>query len=77
MDPLCLVLVAFGDDLKTLFISHKNQSDSKTKSSYLNNFITREFEEWNIRSIAGHEIAVQHPQNTFVGNDEQVGLFPL
>lgn len=46
-------------------------------SIYLNDLIARELEEWNVRSIAGHEIAIQNPQNTFVCDDEQISLFSL
>lgn len=57
MDPLCLVLVALGNDL--------------------NDFIARELKERNVRGVAGHEIAIQNPQNTLVCNDEQIGLLSL
>ena len=46
-------------------------------STYLNNFIARELEEWNVCSVAGHEVTVQDPQDTFVCDDEQISLFSL
>lgn len=50
---------------------------AKVSSTYLNNFIPWEFQEGDIGSIAGHEIAVQDPQDTFVGNDQKIILLPL
>lgn len=45
--------------------------------NYLNNLITRELEEWDISSIASHEIAVQNAQYTLVGNNEEIILLSL
>lgn len=42
--------------------------------SYLNNLIPREFQERNIGGITSHQVAIQDPQDTFVGNDEQIVL---
>lgn len=44
-------------------------------STYLNDFITRKQEKRNVRRVTGHEITIQHSQDTFVGDDEKVVLF--
>lgn len=45
--------------------------------SYLNDLITREFQEWNVSGVTSHEIAIQDSKNAFVGNDEQIVLLSL
>lgn len=45
--------------------------------SYLNNLIPRELQKRNIGSVTGHEVAIQDPQDAFMGDDEQVILLPL
>lgn len=42
--------------------------------SYLNNLIPRKFQERNIGGVTSHQVAIQDPQDTFMGNDEQVIL---
>jgi hypothetical protein len=45
--------------------------------SYLNDLITREFQEWDVGGVTSHEIAIQDSQDTFVGNDKQIVLLSL
>lgn len=45
--------------------------------TYLDNLIAREIQEWDIGGVTSHEIAIQDPQDAFVGNNQQVILLPL
>jgi hypothetical protein len=45
--------------------------------SYLNDLITRKFQEWDVGGVTSHEIAIQDSKNAFVGNDEQIVLLSL
>jgi hypothetical protein len=47
------------------------------EESHLDNLVPRERQKWNVSSIASHQIAIQHSQNTFVGYDQEVILLAL
>lgn len=49
----------------------------KMTCSYLNDLITREFQEWDVSGVTSHKIAIQDSENAFVGNDEQIVLLSL
>lgn len=48
-----------------------------SQETYLDNFISRELQKWNVCSVACHKISIQYSQHTFMRNDEEIILFTL
>lgn len=46
-------------------------------AKYLDDLIPRKLQEGDVGSIASHEIAIQDPQDAFMGDDEQIVLLSL